>query len=203
MSAIYVNLVGQPGRAAPPPKDGRKWSNRKHKSRNDFPVDEGTAPLSKKQKAGICAMATRAFARVHGRRPANSAELEEWRRGEQRAATGHASLTTCTQAHYNGLLARFAHLAGEDGVAMKRHVRDATSAQRVAMHKLCEACEERGLALSWPASICRSKFKCGLDEANSKQLWKLVFDVRNSKHPVLKKPATKEGPAAGNIDIPF
>ena len=78
---------------------------------------------------------------------------------------------------------------------------DATSAQRVAMHKLHEECEKRGLALSWPAAICRSKFKCALDEATATQLWQLVFSVRNSKHPLIKKPAATD--AAGKIDIPF
>ena len=173
MSAIYVDRVG-----GTHPAENRESEIGNRKSARAYPA-EGTAPLSNEQKAALCIRAREAFIRVHGRDPHDGAELETWRRGEQEKATGKPSLTLCTQADYLPLLGKFADLAGESGVAMNAHVRSATSERRLAMHKLREACAQAGLALSYPAAICRTQNKCALEDATAKQLWRLVFTVRN------------------------
>lgn len=181
-TTIYVDIEkGKSGQRTAGNRDGRKWSNNRQRSRNDYP-GEGTAPLSNEQKAAICIRARDAFERVHGRAPACSSELDAWRRAELFKARGKRSLTTCIQGDYLPLVAHFADLAGESGVAMNAHLRDATSARRVALHRLKTECAERGLTLAWPAAIARNKFKCTIDDCTSKQLWQLIFSVRKSKH---------------------
>lgn len=193
MSTVYVDIATRTA----PPRDGLKWGNGKQKTRRPYPQAGGTRGLSNDQKAKLCALARRAFDVVHSRSPIDTREMEAWRREEQAKAVSKQSLTTCTQGDYLPLLGHFAHLAGEDGIAYNAHIEDSTADRRIALHKLDAECKARGLTLAYPAAICRNKFKCQLEEANPKQLWKLVFDVRTSKH----KPIAKAKPAA--VDIPF
>jgi hypothetical protein len=211
MSALYFDR--EPGRQRPTPRAasaGGKWSNDKKRSRNTYP-GQGTTPLSNEQKATICIAAAKAFSYVHKREPVSVGERETWRRLEQEKAVGRPSLTVCTQAHYLPLLAHFQGLAGEDGAACRSHVRDATAPHRVALHKLREICQSRGFDLSYAAAICRSKYKCPLDEATDKQIWSVYFDIKNRKGKA--RPAVtgaqdpqKDGakrPVASEADIPF
>jgi hypothetical protein len=50
------------------------------------------------------------------------------------------------------------------------------------LHILKANCEERGLKFpDYPGAICRAQNKCGLGGATEKQLWRLVYTVRNRK----------------------
>jgi hypothetical protein len=196
---LYVDLHsargGRVSEKAPAQRDGRKFSNQNRASRNPYPT-QGSAPLSNEQKAALCIRAKDAFLHVHGRDPRAAVELTEWRRAEQFAATGKDSLTLCTQADYLSLLAHFANLGGQSGVAMNAHLRDATSDRRIALHKLKTELAARGLTLAWVATIARNKFKQAVEDCTAKQLWNLVFDIRNSKH----KPTAKNGE---DDNVPF
>lgn len=148
-------------------------------------------PLSKLQKADIARAARaaweawperEAFEAINAEFSA-SARFEAWRREEQSKACGVRSLRAATQAHYGRLLAHFQALAGREAQAARTRARDADNDRRIARWKLDQALRERGLQVGYAAAICRTQFRCALDEAEAKQLWKLVFTVRNRRKP--------------------
>lgn len=144
-------------------------------------------PLDNGQKANLCILAKEAFALAF-----TDLDLESWRRSEQVAAVGKASLRDCVQADFLPLQAHFLRLGGEEGDATRTENRALAEPKRVAMAKLRAECAAREMALSYPAAICARQFKCRLEEASAGQIWKLVFTVRNRRKPVAK-----------NVDEPF
>lgn len=114
--------------------------------------------------------------------------FDAWRHVETGKAVGIQSLKLCTQAHYARVLAHFQRLAGREVSADRTVARDQDNGRRIAWFKLTQARNERGLAESWVATICRAKFKCSLDDASEKQIWKLFYDVK--KRP-LAAPAAR------------
>jgi hypothetical protein len=170
----------------------RKFSNQYRRSRNRYPGRGGC--LTNTQKAAICILAREAFAEIGNRKRGNSeisdvsfqlSDLSAWRHEQCFLAVGKDSLRDCVQGDYKKLFAHFLNLKGEPGRAVKAHMEVELEAGAIAMRKLERECAARGLELSYPAAICRNKFKCGLDEATPRQLWVLVFDVRTSKHKKL------------------
>lgn len=148
-------------------------------------------PLSHLQKREV-AIAARAAYEAWPEREAfecinselsRSACFEAWRKAEQAKAVGIHSLCAMTQAHYGRVLAHFQKLAGHEAAAQRTTVRDADNERRIARYKLAEALRERGLAEAYAAAICRTQFRCTLDEASAKQVWKLVFTVRSRRKP--------------------
>jgi hypothetical protein len=156
-----------------------KWSNQHKRSRNHYGSAGG--PLDNTQKARICILARQAHDKLDTYVP-----FEDWRQMEQFNAVGKDSLCDCIQSDYLRLVGHFQHLAGDGRRASRTAAADAFTDRRIAFHKLEAECAARGLELSYPGSICRKQFKCGLDEANSKQLWNLVFTVRNRRKAVKK-----------------
>jgi hypothetical protein len=156
-----------------------KFTNQFRRSRNRYPGAAGGL-LDNMQKARICILARSAFERLGsgGVPPSNYAD---WRREEQFKAVGKLSLRHCLQSDYLSLVAHFQALAGDTDRAFNTHLRDSLQEKEIARYKLEEACEERGLNLSYPGVICRRQFKCELDQANAKQLWNLVFTVKNRR----------------------
>jgi hypothetical protein len=155
----------------------KKWSNQYRRSRNSYPRSGGL--LSNEQKASICIVAREAAEKLFAI-GIHEGALREWRREQQRLAVGKDSLRDCVQSDYLKLLGHFQNLAGHAGRAVKTNMRDAVQGKKIALHKLETECERRGLDLSYPGKICRNKFKRALDEANARQLWCLVFDIRTS-----------------------
>lgn len=152
-----------------------------------------SASLSNLQKRDIAIAARRAYD-VWPEREAfeainsdlsRSACFDAWRHVETGKAAGIQSLRECTQKHYAPVFAHFLELAGDHEGAARVRARDQDNGRRIARFKLNAALRERGLEASWVATICRQKFKRPLEEASEAQLWKLFYDVRNSKHPVL------------------
>ncbi len=113
-----------------------------------------------------------------------SACFEAWRHVEQGKACGLQSLRACTQAHYGRLLAHFQALAGNVAGADRTRARDGDNDRRIALFKLRENLTARGLPESYAAAICRRQFRCALDEASAKQIWSLVYTVRNRRRPI-------------------
>ena len=148
------------------------------------------SPLSNIQKKDIAIAARRAYDAWPEREAfeAINAELsrtacfEAWRHVEIRKVVRFTeSLRECTQAHYGALLSHFQAMAGDDTAAQRTRARDADNPRRVARYKLEEALRERGLELGYAIAICRTQNRCELDQASAKQLWRLVFTVRNRK----------------------
>lgn len=135
-----------------------------------------------------------------------------WRHVEQGRVMGglRQSLREATQRDYPLLRAHFLRLQAE-GLALhgqaaaaaaavesaeKWTVRAATDGVRRARHLLRRALEEAGLREGYAAAICRTQNKCSLDEASEKQLWRLIFTVRNRRKPVAKSPGAHEAAGA-------
>ena len=154
-------------------------------------------PLSNMQKREISIAARRAYD-VWAEREAfelinpelsRTACFEAWRHVEQGKACGVQSLRAATQAHYGRLLAHFQALGGNPVAAARTATRDADNDRRIARYKLDQALAERGLAAEYASAICRQQFRRTLAEATAKQLWCLVFTVRNRKKPAAKIPS--------------
>jgi hypothetical protein len=155
-----------------------KFTNQFRKSRNRYPGAAGGL-LDNMQKARICILAREAFNALNSQ--LSTLNFRDWRQEEQFKAVGKLSLCDCSQRDYLSLVAHFQALAGDTDRAFNTHLRDSLQEKEIARYKLGQACEERGLDISYPSKICRSKYKCALDEANATQLWNLVFDVKNRR----------------------
>lgn len=133
-----------------------------------------------------------------------------WRHVEQGKATatgsgqacGIQSLRECTQAHYRPLKAHFENLLGQTDRASRTLAGEAGNSRRIAAHKLDQALRERDLAEGYAAAICRRQFRCALAEASEKQLWNLVFTIRN-RRPSVTATARKSQLAAAPDGNPF
>lgn len=165
------------------------------------------SPLSNLQKReiGMAAHAAwlvcpdrEALLECNGEMSATAVE-QSWRHVEQGKACGIQSLRECSQAHYGRILAHFQRLAGATAAATRTAARDADNDRRIARHKLDEALRERGLSTGYVVSICKRQNRCSLDEATAKQLWRLVYTVRNRRKPA--RPAAVAPQPAG--EIPF
>ena len=169
-------------------------------TRNCSPSTRSMSPLSIEQKRIIAQHARAAFQRWPGRENFERANdglakteiFNAWRHVEQGNAVGIQSLCECTQAHYNRLVAHFKEFSGDAAGAMRTRARDIDNDRRIARYKLDEALRERGLDICYAAAICRRQYRCGIDEANKQQLWRLVFTVKNRRTPISKATATAE-----------
>ena len=137
----------------------------------------GTGPLSNVQKGKLCILARKAFDRIGGD-STTGMEFAEWRKQEQWNAVGKQSLRDCMQREYLRLVAHYEDLIGESGRAVTTHMRAGTEPRRIAEHKLLEALKKAGLEIAYADTICRSKFKCHVEDASTAQLWKLYYDIR-------------------------
>lgn len=162
--------------------------------RNAYPRVRTWLPLGNQQKAALCILAREAFEAVHRRAPASQAEFDAWRRDQQQRAIGESSLTLAKQSDFSRLQAHFLDLKGESGRAfnalMKPAVTDTAQARAVLARELRKA----GLAEEYAASICQRKHKCALAEATPKQLWDLVFTVRNRAAKARRTEAESDNP---------
>lgn len=164
------------------------------------------SPLTNEQKAIIGQLAhaawlvcpdREALLECNGEMSATAVE-KAWRHVEQGKAVGIQSLCECSQAHYGRLKAHFEQLGGRTAAAQRTAARDSDNDRRVARFKLDEALRERGLSTGYVVSICRRQNRCELDQATAKQLWRLVYTVRNRRKPA--RPAAAAKPAG---EVPF
>ncbi len=142
-----------------------------------------SAPLTHKQKrylsqlARRCLNIVRALARGRGER--FDVREDDWRHQEVIAACGKHGLRCCTQADYNAVKAHFLDKLGSHGDAFNAQVRAATEERRVAEYKLAAECAAAGLHLNYANAICQRQYGCTLFDATAKQLWTLVYTIRN------------------------
>lgn len=142
-----------------------------------------SAPLTKDQRS----LMMRRFVLPAWRRRQNEGlageDLEEWRREEQFKACHRTHLRSCTQADWPLLCGHFLRVMGRLDEARRMETRALTGNLPVARRKLEEALREAGPALgdarAYAAAIARRQFKRGLDELTERQVWCLVFTVRN------------------------
>lgn len=142
--------------------------------------------LSKKQKAYLAGLSERAFNLAAAKARGAGEEMTtdwrargDWRREQVAVACGKAGLRCCGQLDYAAVEAHFLGLLGETKRAFEAHVRSATEERRQADAVLLRETEKAGLSPMYVEAICRRQFRCPVMDANAKQLWCLVYTVRN------------------------
>ena len=142
-----------------------------------------SAPLSKVQKRYLSQLARRALNQVRalarGRGEEFTATDDDWRHEEVIVACGKAGLRCCSQDDYKIVEAHFLERLGAHGAAFNAQVRAATEKRRQAEAVLCRELAAAGLRLGYAAAICERQNKCTLFDATERQLWHLVYTVRN------------------------
>lgn len=124
----------------------------------------------------------RAAALARGRGDEPGPELldqEAFRHQAVVAACGKAGLRCCSQDDYGVVKGYLLEQLGEHGAAFEAQYHQQTNDRRVAEAVLVRECERAGLRLAYAEAICRRQYRLGLFEASEKQIWSLVFTVRN------------------------
>jgi hypothetical protein len=174
-----------------------------------------SASLSREQKQRLAILSREAWERqperVRRGEGTATARFNLWRHAQAIKCCGRR-ISEAVQGDFLPLKAHFLDLAGKPVAAMQAHMRRETEPQRVALHKLTRECEAKGLAIGYAAAICRTQYRCGLEEANEKQLWRLVYTVRNrrkaaatprpSRAPLAEEPL-EDFSEVNDDDIPF
>jgi len=134
--------------------------------------DAGWKRLTNAQKSRLSILARKAYAhqRVQG------IPLDEWRHEVSISACG-LRISEATQRHWADLKSAFQDLAGEHAQAFKTQLRDGDNKRRIALHKLTQECQAKGLDIAYAERICVAQFKIPLAEASAKQLWCLYFTI--------------------------
>jgi len=152
-------------------------------------------PLTREQKARLSILARAAFAK------SGSGDANVWRREVAIRACGRR-ISEAVQRDYLTLKATFQDLAGESGRALETLLRSESEPQRVALYRLTQECGKRGLQLAYPEAICRRQYHCGLSQASPKQLWNLLYTVRNRRE-VKKHEGVKVQKSRPTAECPF
>jgi hypothetical protein len=138
-------------------------------------------PLSREQKTALVLIARQAY----DARKAKGDELpgfDAWR-GEQAIAACGSRISEAGNADFSAIKARFLSYL-PDARAFVAAVRSETEERRQALYKLRQDCQTRGLDFpAYPASIARQQYKRDLEQCTPKQIWRLVFTVRNRRKP--------------------
>lgn len=141
------------------------------------------APLTNLQKRKLACLCRRAFAAESAKARARGVEWDQsedqFRHAQVARATGKLGLRCCTQLDYKAVEAVFLDLLGESDRAFESAVQAQTEPRRQAEAVLWRNLQHYGLRPEYAEAICRRQFKCGVLEASTGQLWKLIYTVRN------------------------
>jgi hypothetical protein len=142
-----------------------------------------SSPLTTDQKRILSQLARRALASVRHaaekRGETFTVTEDDWRREQVELACGKHGLRCCSQDDYSTVKAHLLARLGRAAEAFEAHVRAATEKRRQAEAVLIRECEKADLRLSYADRICRDKFHCTVLDATEKQLWQMVFTIRN------------------------
>lgn len=145
-----------------------------------------SAPLSKGQKSYLAQLARQAWrrecenARVRGEDvDASAGAAQNYRHRAVIEACGKHGLRCCGQDDYGLVKGALLERLGAHGAAFKAMVRQQTNGVRVAQAVLLRELANAELQVGYAAAICMRQYRCALEDAGEKQLWSLVFTVRN------------------------
>lgn len=167
---------------------------------NDVDRSNVSAPISREQKTRLVLLAREAYQAQPGL-VRGQTKFDLWRHQQAIKCCGRR-VSEALQGDFLPLKAHFLNLAGKPVAAMRAHMRRETEPQRVALHKLTRECAAKGLSIAYAATICHAQYRCALEEANEKQLWRLFFTIRNRK-PKAAAPATTNYADINDDNIPF
>jgi len=148
-------------------------------------------PLSHNQKAKLAIAARSAFDKHHKAGLIDNGQtFDDWRHAECSAATDGrvGGFREATQRDYRLLRGHFANLNGDGATAIQDAIHGSPDEADLDQARaiLRRECRTKGHAYpEYPAAICRQQYKRPLSEASIKQLWSLIYTVRNRK----KKPS--------------
>ena len=149
------------------------------------------APLSKEQKRNLILAANAAYAMQmeHG---LWAGTYDDFRHGAAFDACGVSSFRAMQQRHYLPTLLHYRALAGAD--VQRQRVALATDDTRRALAKLRQECEEAADCFGGPdeswhyaESLARRIHKTPLASANPKQVWQVLFTLRNRAASIRRK----------------
>lgn len=146
----------------------------------------GGSPLTNQQKRDAILLMREAWAAGLLPDADRSADaFTAWRREQTSAACGHPHLTACQQRHFPAIMAHFARLAGKAPLSRYWTARafvgdEARQARSLLDRAIREASDVIKKPEEYAASICRTRFKLGIEDASQRQLMTLVFDVRRN-----------------------
>lgn len=188
-------IPGQPRSASPAPSSGEPLailspddgSGAAVGVEPDIVAPRATGSLSNEQKARLAIIARRAYdAHQKAGLIDDGVSFDDWRHVECIAATkGRVTgFRSATNRDFLQLRGHFALLAGDPLTAFNDSQRDRPEQAdwEMAWNILKRETTAKGLAFpDYPAAICRTQYKCPLREASKKQLWSLIYTIRNRK----------------------
>ncbi len=171
--------------------------------------------LTKKQYAALGVAAYKAFAasvpesekneiafiiKQQGGRASASAVFDFWRRREisvffadvfaRRKVEPPQSFSALTQNDYAHAMEHFAAIAGDDSAAIEYRRRAAEQGCARVLALIEASCRSRNLAFpDYPDRICIDQYRCLTGFATEKQLWTILFTVRNRRSCAKKNEA--------------
>jgi hypothetical protein len=164
----------KPG-AKPAPLQVRPIATAKH-AEDAACADGGWKPLTKEQKMRLSILARKAA--WEQKQGLDNKQLDAWRQEVSIRACG-VRISEASQCHWADLKSAFEDLAGAPEQAFETQLRDVDNKRRVALWKLNQVLTEKGLAPEYAGAICKTQFKCALEDASAKQLWCLFYTVKN------------------------
>jgi len=135
--------------------------------------------FSPKQRSSLAIIAGQAYDYQCAKGLLSGISADEWRREEVERLTGYAGLTQCPAQFYNKLASHFSDLAGRADAALNHLLRESTEPKRQAEAVLLRELSKAGLPLNYAESISRDKFQCAVLDCDTRQLWQLIYTVRN------------------------
>lgn len=156
-------------------------------------------PLTAKQKAAICAMASKAYKRHPEAYPGDS--VDEYRRAVMIAAVGEYSLRECSDEDYIPIINTLRLILGLKPLPERERVEYAKAR---ALYVLRNALQLHELTLPYLAAIARDKFSArlaGCDDIEraictrltSGQIMQLVYTINNRGRAKTRKLARLHG----------
>lgn len=149
------------------------------------PIPTLSKPLSNLQKATLSQWAKKGYTRAKELDLTDEREAD-WRGREAIAACGRR-ISEATNGDYLILLTHFQNLAGDSGKAFSSAIRAESDPHRQALYKLREELRKAGLEESYAEKICMDTNRCTIAQATSKQVWNLMYTVRNRAAAASKK----------------
>lgn len=162
-------------------------------------------PLSKKQYGALGSAARRAFSfgvsteekndiafilHKQGKRVSETAVYNEWRRAELARALfvgsgmhePPSSFSDLRQKDYAVAMEHFSAIAGDAEAAIHYRHQSIMHGRSVVLALIEASCKSRKLAFpQYPDSICRDQYGVATVSASEKQLWTILFTIRNRR----------------------
>jgi len=145
------------------------------------------APLSSEQRrrlAALCHYAWDALGRPGG-------DFDAWRHRQTRLCVEQGGLKQCRNEDYSYIRAHMLAILGRKAAAERSRKAAEDNSRRQALHKLraeCDACRFLEHPRRYVIAIAKRKFGTErVETLSAKQIWQLVFSLRNGENRKKRK----------------